>query len=122
MPAQSAAAEWPGGAAPEAAVRVEHGQQREGNPGARRGGDDTVGKFAWIGVGVAIGIMVNIVELGDGRITRDGHFRIGLRGDRLERVGIETRHEVVHGRSPGPEAVIAGAAPGTPRQGALERM
>ena len=46
--------------------------------------------------GLPGGIVVHVVELGDRRVARLRHLDVGLRGDRLERVGVDAVEERVH--------------------------
>ena len=52
---------------------------------------------------------MHVVEFGDCRVSRLQHLDIGLRGDRLERVGIDAVEECVHRLPPRPEAVAVRA-------------
>ena len=68
--------------------------------------------------------MVHVVELRHGRVAGLGHLDVGLRGDRLERIGVDAIEEPVHRLAPRPEAVVVARldAPGAPRERALERV
>ena len=64
---------------------------------------------------------MQIVELGDGGETRLQHLDVKLRRDRLDLVRLHGQREAVHGLAPGPERILAVAAPlGEPRHRALE--
>ena len=77
--------------------------------------------LAEIGVGPAVDVVVQIVELADGGEAGLQHFQIGEGGDRLDVVGRKALQEVVHHLAPGPEAVGGRTAPlGEPGHAALE--
>ena len=87
----------------------------------RAGRGDTLRHFTGIGVGPAVNVVVQIVELTDGREAGLQHFHIGEGGDRLDVIGRKALKEVVHHLAPGPEAVGGRAAAlGEPGHAALE--
>ena len=107
--------------AAEAAIGVERRQQREADAGLRAGRGDTLRHFAGIGVGPAVNVVVQIMELADGREAGLQHFHIGEGGDRLDVVGRKALKEAVHHLAPGPEAVGGRtAALGEPGHAALK--
>ena len=109
--------------AAESGVRVEDRQQRERDAGRRGGGDDPARELRRIGVGLALRIVMHVVEFGDRRVAGLQHLDIRLRGDRLERVGVDPVEKRVHRLPPRPEAVAVRArAPGAPGDRALERV
>ncbi len=106
-----------GARAAEAAMGVERRQQREADAGRRAGGGDARGHLAEIGIGRAVDVVVQIVELADRGEAGLQHLHVGEGGDRLDVVGREPREEAVHHLAPGPEAVGAG-----PRRSASAAM
>ena len=100
---------------------VEHRQQREPDSGRAGGGGDAARELRRIGVWLSLRIVMHVVEFGDCGVARLQHLQIGLRGDRLERVGVDTVEECIHRLPPRPEAVAVRArAPGASRDRALE--
>ena len=78
---------------------------------------------AGIGVRPAVGRVVQVVEFADRGVAGFQHLDVQLRGDRLQRFGVEARGEAVHGFAPGPERVLGiGLALGQAGHRALERM
>ena len=107
----------------EAAMGVEHGQQGQPHSRSRRGGGYPLGHLGGVGVGGAVGRVVQVVELGERREPALQHLHHRLRGDRFHVLGAEAREEAVHHLPPRPEAVGARtAALGEARHGALEQV
>ncbi len=112
-----------GGDAAEGRVRIKHRQQSEPDAGVGGGGGDAFGELRAARVGLTVRRIVEIVELGDGAVTRLQHFDIGLRRDRLDLIGVHGQRKAVHGLAPRPERIFAVAAPlGEPRHRALESV
>ena len=87
----------------------------------RAGRGDALRHFTGIGVGPAVDVVVQIMELADGGEAGLQHFHIGERGDGLDVVGRKALKEAVHHLAPGPEAVGGRtAALGEPGHAALE--
>ena len=109
--------------AAEPAVGVERRQQGQADPGLRRGRGNARRHLAEIGIGPAVDVVMQIVELGDRREAGFQHLHIGEGRDRLDVIGREPREEAVHHLAPGPEAVGGRpAALGEAGHAALERV
>ena len=80
-------------------------------PARLRRGDDAPRQLGGIRVRLAGRIVMDVVELADRRVARLRHLDVRLRGDRLERVGVDAIEERVHRLPPGPEAVVASRRP-----------
>jgi len=107
--------------AAEAAVRVEHRQQRKSDAAVGGGRGDAPGELAAGGERGAAAIVVQVVELADVGEAALEHLRVAQRGQRLEFIGTDALDETVHELAPAPEAVGAGAAPlGEAGEAALE--
>ena len=123
MDVHEAALRRGGRRSPESAVRVEHRQQRQRDAGVRCRGDHAPRELRGIRVRAARGIVMHVVKFGDRRIARLQHLDVRLRGDRLERVGVDAVEKRVHRLPPRPETVAVGAGPaGAPGERALERV
>ena len=110
-------------AAVEAAGHVQHRQQGQADAGFARGGDQRARHRRRVGVRAAVGRVVQVVELADRGVAGFEHLDVQLRGDGLQRVGVEARGEAVHRLAPGPERVLrVGLALGQARHRALERV
>ena len=112
------------GRAAKSRMRVKHGEQRETQSRRFCGGHDAPCKLRGIAIGFARGVMMDVVEFGDGRVTGLGHFDVRLCRDRLERLGVDVVEKAVHRLAPRPETVfIPGRRlPRAPGKGALECM
>ena len=107
--------------AQEAALAIEHRQQGEAD--ARRLGrrHDALRHLGHVVVGPAVGLVMEIVELGHRGEARLEHLHVGEGRDRLEVVRRQPLDEAVHRLAPGPEGIGLAAAPlGEARHGALE--
>ena len=102
-------------------MSVEHRQKRDRDAGASGRGQDSIGHFRRLIVGLAVGGVVEVVKLGDGCESRLQHLDIGLRGDRLHVVRRHHQREAIHGLAPGPERIrLLGPDFGKSGHGALE--
>jgi len=111
--------QWCGTA--EIAVRVEHRQQGQAQPGIGRGRGDARGHLRVPGIALAIGRVVQVVELADPGEPRFQHFHVGLRGHRLALIRAQPVQEAVHQLAPAPEAVARATTDfGQAGHGALE--
>ncbi len=90
----------------EVAVRIEHGQQRHREARGFRRADDAPCELRGIRVRPAVQIVMHVMEFGDRRVARLRHLDVGLRGDRLERVGVDAIDRRVHRLAPRPERVL----------------
>ena len=73
--------------------------------------------------GAAIGLMMQIVEFANLRVTRFQHLDVELCGDRVEFFGSDATGERVHHLAPGPETVVGiRLALGEAGHRALERV
>jgi len=107
----------------EIAVRVEHRQQGQAQPGGRCGGGNARGHLRVPGVALAIGRVVQVVEFADPGEPRFQHFHVGLFRHRLALGRTEPVQEAVHQFAPAPEAVARTPADfGQAGHGALEGM
>ncbi len=72
----------------------------------------------------AIGLVMDVVELADGAVTRPHHLRVDGERDRVHRVRVEPGDRVEHRGPPAPEVVVRGGAwpLRDPAQVALERV
>jgi hypothetical protein len=107
----------------ERAVRIQHRHQREGDAGVRRGGEDAMGHLGAVGIGLALPVAVDVVELAHGRIAVLQHLDVEVPRDRFDVLGLEVRDQAIHLLAPGPEVV--GGMPAEfreARHGALERV
>jgi hypothetical protein len=122
--AVGAEADLPGAerAAVAAAELVMHRQEREPDPGPRRGGGDPPGHLGRVVVGPAAGAVVQVVEFDVGRIARLQHLHLHEGGDRLDMVGRQPVEKAEHQLAPGPERVARIRPPpfGQPRHRPLE--
>ena len=85
-------------------------------PALPRRRDDAIGHLGGRVVGIAVGLMVQVVELAHCGVAGLQHFHVQLCGDVLGLLGIDAFHEGVHTMAPGPEAVLVGA-PGLGKSG-----
>ena len=107
----------------EAALAIEHRQQGEADAGLGRGGDDAQRHLGDVVVRAPVGLVMQVVELGNPGEARFEHLHVGLRRDRLEIVRRQPFDEAIHLLTPGPERIGLGAAPfREPRHGALKRV
>ncbi|MCY1237983.1 hypothetical protein D9M72_507010 [compost metagenome] len=107
--------------AAEIGMRVENRQMGEADAGRAGGRENTQRHFCCVGIGRAISLMVQVVELGDVAETALQHLHIELGGDRLDIIRVHQPDGTVHFFPPGPEAVVAAAGDlGEARHGALE--
>ena len=109
--------------AAEAAAGIERRQQREPDAGrgARRG--DPARHLAEVGVGPAVDVVMQVVELADRGEADLEHLHVGEGGDRLDVIGRKPGEEAIHHLAPGPEAVGGLATMlGKAGHAALERM
>jgi hypothetical protein len=91
--------------------------------GLGAGGRDAAGHFAEIGIGPAVDIVMQIVELADGGESGFKHLHICESRDRLDVIGRKVLQETIHDLAPGPEAVGGRTtAFGEPGHAALESM
>ena len=95
-----------GGRAAESCMRIERREQREAQSGDLCGGHDAPCELRRIVIGLARGVMMHVMEFGDARVPCLRHLDVGLRGDRLERLGIDAIEEGVQRLAPGPEVVF----------------
>jgi hypothetical protein len=80
-------------------------------------------RAAEVGIGRAIDVVMQVVELADRGEPGLQHLHVDEGRDRLDVVGRQLREEAVHHLAPGPETVGPRSAPfGEPGHGALEGM
>ena len=84
---------------------IEHRKQRHADADAARGGQDAAGHFRGLSVRRTIGLVMEVVELGDGGEPCFQHLDIELRGDRLHVIRRHHEREAIHGLAPGPERI-----------------
>lgn len=71
-----------------------------------------MGEFVGVGVGRAVGLVVEVVEFADGGDAGQEHFEEGERGGGADLFGGKAEGGVVHLLAPGPEVVVLGLAVG----------
>ncbi len=109
--------------AAEIGVGIEHRQQGQADTGLVGGGGNPCTHLGSIGIGAAVGIVVQVMELADAGEAAFQHFHVGLGGDGLHRVRTQMGQEAVHQLAPAPEAVTVTAADlGQASHAALEGM
>ncbi len=122
-PGDEAALAVGGRGAAEAALLIQHRQQREANAGALRGADDDTRQRRAVGVGPAIDVVVQVVELADRRVAGLEHLDEEIRRNRVEIFRRDRIGHAVHPVAPAPEAVIRRAAElGQPGKRPLKRV
>ncbi len=94
----------------EGGVRVEHWQQRQRDAGAPRGRDQPAGHLGDVGVGPALDVMMQVLELANPAEAGLHHLHVGLARHCLQLLGPHARGEAVHGLAPTPEIVCCRAA------------
>ena len=90
----------------DAAMGIQHRQQRQPQPGARGGGDQPVRHLGRVGVVRAAGPVVDVVELAHRRHAEMQHLQIDQRRDRLVVLGRQAIDHPVHLLAPGPQIVL----------------
>ena len=107
----------------ETAVRIQHRQQRERDARSAGTRHDAMGELGPVGIGLAVAIVVQVVEFRDRGVAVLQHLDVQVRADRLDVLGLDEAHQPVHLLAPGPEVVGRVAAQlGQARHRALERM
>lgn len=103
---------------------IEHRQERQANAGPFGSRENAPRHLGGIGVGRAIGGVVQIMELGDRAETCLQHLDEGHGGDGFHLLRLEPFEKAIHGLAPSPEAVAAGGSArlGEPGHAALEGM
>ncbi|MGY2918482.1 hypothetical protein ACVWYP_004112 [Bradyrhizobium sp. USDA 3262] len=91
--------------AAECAVGIEARQQREPDAGGAGGLCDAHGHLGGIGVGRAVAIMVQIVELADAGKAAFEHLDIKQGGNGGDVVRCHGQREAIHRLAPGPERI-----------------
>ncbi len=99
-----------GRGAVEARAGVEDGQQRQPDPRRRRSRRDAARHLGPVGVGTAVEVVVEVVELADAGEAGFQHLDVGLRRHGLDVLRRHRQGEAVHRVPPAPEAVGAGPA------------
>ena len=94
----------------EARPRVADAEKRDAQADLACGGDHPERELEPVLVGAAVGVVVEVVELADGRGAGERHLQEALAGGDLDAVGVEARGGLVHRLAPGPEVVLG--APG----------
>src|SRR3546814_2066859 len=75
------------------------------------GGDHPFKQLGAVRIGVAVAIVVQIVEFANRGVARFQHLDIELRGDRPDLVQRQAVDETVHHLAPGPVAVVGAGRP-----------
>ncbi len=105
----------------EAAVGIEHRQQRERDAGFGGGPGNCGAHRSGVGIGPPLRIVMHVMKFADAGEAGFQHFDIGQRGDGGEIVGAHAFDEAVHHFAPGPETVVTlPAALGQARHAALK--
>ena len=89
----------------ETGAHVQHRQQGQTDAGIGGGRDQGARHRGRVVVWVAVGLVVQVVELADGGVAGFQHFRVELHRHGVQRIGIQPAGEAVHQLAPGPEAV-----------------
>ncbi|MNZ95749.1 hypothetical protein D3C78_1149160 [compost metagenome] len=92
--------------AAEPGVAVQHRQQRHTDPRLRRRLTEPTGHFAAIGIRIAVGTMMQIVELCHLGVSAFQHFDIQLACNDLDLLRRQPLYQAVHQIAPGPETVL----------------
>ncbi len=109
------------GDAAEIGMSVEDRQMGEADAGRLRGSENAQRHLGRVGIGRAVGGVVQVMEFGDMAEAALQHLHVELGGDRLDVVGVHQSDGAVHFFPPGPETVVAAAGDlGEARHGALE--
>ena len=95
----------PGRRSAKRRMGIEHRKQRHADADAPSRGQNTAGHFRGLSVRRTIGLVMEVVELGDGGEPRLQHLDIELRGDRLDVIRRHHEREAIHGLAPGPERI-----------------
>ena len=82
--------------AQETALAIEHGQEREADAGGVGRGHDALRHLGDIVVRPAVGLVMQVVELGHPGEARLEHLHVGIGGDRLEVVRRQPLDEAIH--------------------------
>ena len=117
----------------EAAGHVQGRQQRHADAAFARGLDQRQRHRRRVGIRLAVGLVMQVMELAHLRVAGLEHLHVQLRGDRAQLVRPDAAGKRVHRLAPGPEAVFLrrsgrirvgrGRAPfGQARHRTLERM
>ncbi|MNT01991.1 hypothetical protein D3C72_1364780 [compost metagenome] len=93
----------------EIGVGVEHRQQGQADAGLPGRSSNLHAHLGAIGVGAAIGIVVQVVEFADAGEAAFQHFHVGLGGDGLHCIRAQMGQEAVHQFTPAPETVAVAA-------------
>jgi len=94
----------------EIGMRIEHRQQGQADAGLIGRRRDPRTHLGAVGIGAAVGIVVQVVEFADAGEAAFQHFHVGLGGDGLHRIRAQMGQEAVHQFAPAPEAVTVTAA------------
>ena len=107
-----------------AATLIGHRQQGQADAGGGGGGDNARRHLGGIGIGRSVGVVVQVVELGDGAVAGFQHLHLHEAGNRLDIIGSEPLQKLVHQCTPCPEAVASAGATGLAQasESALECM
>ena len=113
-----------GGCPPVGTARgVHHREQGQTDSGRPRGLHDAFRGFGRVRVGPSARSVVQVVELGDGRVPCLAHLDLDLGGDCADHLRRQPFQEPVHEATPAPEGVGAESAPlGASRQRTLKRV
>ena len=90
-------------------LHIERRQERDREPARLGGGEAAKPHLGRIGIGAAVGLVMEVVKLPDGGIAGLRHLDIGLGGNGLKFIRIHLQRKAVHGVAPGPEEAIVGA-------------
>jgi hypothetical protein len=107
----------------EAGALVQHRQQRQADAGVGRGLHQCLAHRQPVGIGLAIGLLVQVVEFTHLGVAALQQLGIQLAGHGAQRVGRYPQCHGVHAVAPAPEIIVcAAAALGQAGKGALEGM
>ena len=94
------------GLAAEAAGLVEHGQERHADAGGFGCAQQGQGQLGVVGIGQAVGLVVDVVEFADGGVAGLQHLDVEPGGDGFDLLRGQLGGEAVHQGAPAPEAVL----------------
>ena len=95
----------------EAGALVQHRQQCQADAGGLRGLRQRAAHGQLVGVGGAIGLVVQVVELADLRVAAGQQLGVQVRGHGLQLLGRDAQGHPVHAVAPAPEVVVRAVAP-----------
>ena len=90
----------------ETRVAVQHRQQGQADAGVGGGLADAQRQFGRVGIGLALGVMVHVMEFGHRGVAGLEHLDVQLARDDAQLLGADPAHQPIHQLAPGPEAIV----------------